>query len=125
MLPSGFTTSLLGFCCNQTDAAPGQRRPETLEPFDRNAMAGAAQLIGHPGIQQQAINHRAVVHGPLQILGLPNAECFPEEEIGIRIEDDVLVTSDGYELLSGMLPRHADAVEAAMAESPRQLRPGF
>jgi Xaa-Pro aminopeptidase len=50
---------------------------------------------------------------------------LPEEEIGIRIEDDVLVTSDGYELLSGMLPRHPDAVEAAMAESPRQLRPGF
>ncbi len=50
---------------------------------------------------------------------------LPGEEIGIRIEDDVLVTSDGYELLSGMLPRHPDAVEAAMAESPRQLRPGL
>ena len=44
--------------------------------------------------------------------------------IGIRIEDDVLVTADGYELLSGMLPRHPDAVESAMAERPRHIRPG-
>ena len=47
-------------------------------------MACPPELIGHPSIQQQTINHRAVVHGPPQILGLPNAECFPEEEIGTQ-----------------------------------------
>jgi Xaa-Pro aminopeptidase len=35
--------------------------------------------------------------------------------IGVRIEDDVLVTPDGCELLSRGLPRTADEVEAAMA----------
>ncbi len=49
---------------------------------------------------------------------------LPEEELGIRIEDDILVTADGYELLSGMLPRHPDAVESAMTERPRQISPG-
>ncbi|UCC25406.1 MAG: M24 family metallopeptidase, partial [Gemmatimonadales bacterium] len=49
---------------------------------------------------------------------------LPGEELGIRIEDDVLVTADGYELLSGMLPRHPDAVESAMTERPRQISPG-
>ncbi len=36
-------------------------------------------------------------------------------DIGIRIEDDVLVTRDGSEILTDALPRDADAVEALMA----------
>jgi Xaa-Pro aminopeptidase len=40
----------------------------------------------------------------------------PEElrGIGIRIEDDILVTADGYRNLSAALPREADAVEEWM-----------
>jgi Xaa-Pro aminopeptidase len=42
----------------------------------------------------------------------------PEElrGIGIRIEDDVLVTADGTRNLSDSLPRTADDVEAWFAE---------
>jgi Xaa-Pro aminopeptidase len=35
--------------------------------------------------------------------------------IGIRIEDDVLITSSGCEVLSGKLPKEIDAIEAIMS----------
>jgi Xaa-Pro aminopeptidase len=42
----------------------------------------------------------------------------PEEYrgIGVRIEDDLLVTADGAENLSAALPRGIEAIEAWMAE---------
>ncbi len=40
---------------------------------------------------------------------------IPEEKIGVRIEDDVLVTADGYKILTEHLARTADEVEAVMA----------
>jgi Xaa-Pro aminopeptidase len=36
-------------------------------------------------------------------------------DIGIRIEDDVLVTPKGYEILTDALPRKAAEIEALMA----------
>jgi Xaa-Pro aminopeptidase len=36
--------------------------------------------------------------------------------IGVRIEDDVLVTADGNEVLSAAVPKDIEAVEAAMAQ---------
>ena len=50
---------------------------------------------------------------------------LPEEQIGFRIDDVVLVTDTGYEHLSRFLPREADELEALLAklraESPPLL----
>jgi len=42
----------------------------------------------------------------------------PEElrGIGIRIEDDILITDDGFRNLSGAFPRNPDDVEAWIAD---------
>ena len=42
---------------------------------------------------------------------------IPEENLGIRIEDIVVITEDGYELITEMVPRHIDEIEALRAKA--------
>jgi Xaa-Pro aminopeptidase len=41
---------------------------------------------------------------------------LPDEDLGVRIEDDVLVTATGYELLSKNVPRTSDGIEQYMRQ---------
>jgi Xaa-Pro aminopeptidase len=45
---------------------------------------------------------------------------IPEENLGVRIEDDFLITDTGYELLSRKLPRSPEEIEKIMAEAAQQ-----
>ena len=42
---------------------------------------------------------------------------IPEENLGVRIEDDVLITETGFEFLSQRLPRDPDQIEKIMADA--------
>ncbi len=55
---------------------------------------------------------------PGMVLTVEPGLYIPDEELGIRIEDDVLVTADGHELLSAHVPREPDAIERLMAAQP-------
>jgi Xaa-Pro aminopeptidase len=57
--------------------------------------------------------------GPLEagmVITMEPGIYIPEEGIGIRIEDVVLVTEHGAKILSAALPREADEVEKALAK---------
>ena len=66
------------------------------------------------------------VHDPVSDLGRPLEPgmvitiepgiYIPEENLGVRIEDDVLVTRDGYRILSQELPREAEEIEKMIRE---------
>jgi Xaa-Pro aminopeptidase len=72
----------------------------SLEVYPRGDLAEGMVLTVEPGLYFQEDDLLV----PAEMRG-----------IGIRIEDDVLVTADGARNLSAALPREPDAVEAWMA----------
>ena len=53
---------------------------------------------------------------PGMVITMEPGIYIPEENIGVRIEDDVLITPTGYKLLTARLPRSPDEIEKIMAE---------
>jgi Xaa-Pro aminopeptidase len=45
---------------------------------------------------------------------------IPEENLGVRIEDDFLITETGHKFLSERLPRDPAEIEKIMAEAAAQ-----
>jgi Xaa-Pro aminopeptidase len=72
--------------------------------------------IGHQvGLQV----HDATVDGPLEagmVVTIEPGIYIPEENIGVRIEDVILVTENGAKVLSAALPREPDEIEKAVAK---------
>jgi len=71
--------------------------------------------IGHQvGLQV----HDASLDVPLEpgmVVTIEPGIYIPEENIGVRIEDVIVITENGAKLLSGALPREPDEVEKAVA----------
>ncbi len=53
---------------------------------------------------------------PGMVITIEPGIYIPEENLGVRIEDDVLITPTGYKLLTARLPRSPDEIEQIMAE---------
>ena len=56
---------------------------------------------------------------PNMVVTMEPGIYIPEENLGVRIEDDVLITADGYKLLSERLPRNAAEIETIMARGAK------
>jgi Xaa-Pro aminopeptidase len=57
---------------------------------------------------------------PGMIITVEPGIYLPGREIGVRIEDDVLVTRNGHRLLSGDIPRERKAVETWVQSTRRE-----
>ena len=73
----------------------------------------------HLGLDVHDVNDRSPLQPGMVITDEPGI-YIPEENIGVRIEDDVLVTQDGNQLLSAKLPRSPDEIEKIMADARAQ-----
>lgn len=62
--------------------------------------------------------HDADPDAPLQagaVITIEPGIYLPDEKIGVRIEDDVVITAKGATVLSKMVPKQADEIERVMA----------
>jgi Xaa-Pro aminopeptidase len=57
---------------------------------------------------------------PGQVVTMEPGIYIPEENLGVRIEDDVLITDTGYKFLSERLPRNPEEIEKIMADAAKQ-----
>src|SRR3989440_2766845 len=57
---------------------------------------------------------------PGMVITIEPGIYIPEENLGVRIEDDVLITESGHKLLSERLPRDPDEIEKIMAAAAAQ-----
>lgn len=68
------------------------------------------------GMDVHDVGEYAVPLQPGMVFTIEPGIYIPDEQLGVRIEDDVLVTATGYELLSAGAPRAAAEIERLIAE---------
>jgi Xaa-Pro aminopeptidase len=71
----------------------------------------------HIGLDVHDPGDRARPLEPGMVISMEPGLYIPEENLGVRIEDDVLITRDGYTLMTGRLPRTAEEIEKIMADA--------
>ena len=82
------------------------------EPLGKYFTHGVSHHIGLE-VHDAADNSAALKEG--MVISVEPGIYIPEENIGVRIEDVVLVTRDGSRVMSAALPREAAEIEKAIA----------
>lgn len=73
--------------------------------------------IGHyVGMDVHDVGPRGIPLEEGMVFAIEPALYYPEKELGIRIEDTVLITKDGCEVLSKDVPKEIDEIERLMSE---------
>ena len=73
--------------------------------------------LGHwVGLEVHDVGDASVPLAPGMVVTVEPGLYLQDQQIGVRIEDDVLVTPEGHRVLTEALPRDPDAVERMMQE---------
>ena len=68
----------------------------------------------HLGLDTHDLGSRTSVLEIGNVITVEPGIYIPEEEIGVRIEDDILVTENGHIILSGNIPKEIEDLEKLM-----------
>ncbi|MCF0110566.1 MAG: aminopeptidase P N-terminal domain-containing protein [Erysipelotrichaceae bacterium] len=129
-----YNVVLKGLEVAESLSKPGQKKNE-LQLISKQVMAEELVKIGK--IEKPEEIDKYYFHGSGHYIGLDTHDVgdtddtilaedmmftlepglyFDDEEIGIRIEDTILITKDGCEVLSGGIPKTVEDIEAYMAK---------
>ena len=87
------------------------REGRTLERYYPHGVSHHIGLDVHdPGDRDRPLE-------PGMVISVEPGIYIPEENLGVRIEDDVLVTPEGSRILTARLPRTADELERVIADA--------
>ena len=91
------------------------------ESFVKRYRSAAPNSLGHSvGMEVHDVGRPGPTLEQGQVFTIEPAMQIPEEHIGIRLEDMILVTDTGYENLSAFVPVEIDAIEQMMKEQGLQ-----
>ena len=83
---------------------------------DRFRNSAPASLGHSVGMEVHDVGRPGPTLEPGEVFTIEPAMQIPEEHIGIRLEDMILITDSGYENLSASVPIDMDAIERVMKE---------
>lgn len=78
------------------------------EQYSRYYMHSVSHFLG---MDTHDLGGREAVLEPGNVITVEPGIYIPEEMLGVRIEDDVLVTKKGHKVLSAAIPKEIDAIE--------------
>lgn len=86
------------------------------KPCDQYFVHGLSHWLG---MDVHDVGEYRTALAPNMVITVEPGIYIPAENLGVRIEDDVLVTPTGHELLSAKAPRKAEDIERIMNERGR------
>jgi Xaa-Pro aminopeptidase len=100
-----------------------QKIKAAASAFVERYRTSTANSLGHSvGMEVHDVGRGGATLEPGQIFTIEPAMQIPDEHIGIRLEDMILITETGYENLSAFVPVEIEDVEKVMKEPGLQKK---